>query len=78
MCIRDRCLLCLFLKSVEEDYDVPVIKYEEDPCLLYTSNMSVITEDGNFYTFDVKYAVEPLLLNVEMCDFCLLYTSRCV
>ena len=31
--------------------------------------MSVITEDGNFYTFNVKYADEPLLLNVEMCDF---------
>ena len=33
------------------------------------TNMSVITEDGNFYTFNVKYAAEPLLLNVEMCDF---------
>ena len=33
------------------------------------TNMSVITEDGNFYTFNVKYASEPLLLNVEMCDF---------
>ena len=31
--------------------------------------MSVITEDGNFYSFNVKYADEPLLLNVEMCDF---------
>ena len=31
--------------------------------------MSVITEDGSFYTFNVKYAAEPLLLNVEMCDF---------
>ena len=31
--------------------------------------MSVITEDGNFYTFNVRYADEPLLLNVEMCDF---------
>ncbi len=29
--------------------------------------MSVITEDGSFYTFNVKYAAEPLLLNVEMC-----------
>ena len=29
------------------------------------TNMSVITEDGNFYTFNVKYADEPLLLNVE-------------
>ena len=33
------------------------------------TNMSVITEDGSFYTFNVKYAAEPLLLNVEMCDF---------
>lgn len=33
------------------------------------TNMSVITEDGNFYTFNVKYADEPLQLNVEMCDF---------
>ena len=33
------------------------------------TNMSVITEDGSFYTFNVKYAQGPLLLNVEMCDF---------
>ena len=33
------------------------------------TNMSIITEDGAFYTFNVKYADEPLLLNVEMCDF---------
>ena len=33
------------------------------------TNMSVITENGSFYTFNVKYAAEPLLLNVEMCDF---------
>ena len=33
------------------------------------TNMSVITEDGNFYTFNVKYSDEPLLLNVEMKDF---------
>lgn len=33
------------------------------------TNMSVITEDGNFYSFNVKYTDEPLLLNVEMCDF---------
>ena len=33
------------------------------------TNMGVITEDGNFYTFNVKDADEPLLLNVEMCDF---------
>ncbi|MCD8282556.1 MAG: conjugative transposon protein TraN [Prevotella sp.] len=33
------------------------------------TNMSVITEDGSFYTFNVKYADEPLLLNIEMKDF---------
>ena len=33
------------------------------------TNMSVITESGSFYTFNVKYADEPLLLNVEMADF---------
>ena len=33
------------------------------------TNMSVITEDGAFYTFNVKYADEPLLLNIEMADF---------
>jgi len=33
------------------------------------TNMSVITEDGSFYTFNVRYADEPLLLNVEMKDF---------
>src|SRR3712207_5009438 len=33
------------------------------------TNMSVITEDGAFYCFNVKYADEPLLLNVEMTDF---------
>lgn len=33
------------------------------------TNMSVITEDGNFYTFNVKYVDEPLLLNIEMYDF---------
>ena len=31
--------------------------------------MSVITESGSFYTFNVKYADEPLLLNIEMADF---------
>ena len=31
--------------------------------------MSVITEDGSFYTFNVKYAKEPLMLNIEMADF---------
>ena len=33
------------------------------------TNMSVITESGSFYTFNVKYAHEPLLLNIEMKDF---------
>jgi len=33
------------------------------------TNFSVITEEGSFYTFNVKYADEPLLLNVEMKDF---------
>lgn len=33
------------------------------------TNFSVITESGSFYTFNVKYSDEPLLLNVEMKDF---------
>lgn len=33
------------------------------------TNMSVITESGSFYTFNIKYADEPLLLNIEMKDF---------
>lgn len=33
------------------------------------TNMSVITESGCFYTFNVKYSDEPLLLNIEMKDF---------
>lgn len=33
------------------------------------SNLSVITEDGNYYTFNVKYADEPVRLSVEMTDF---------
>lgn len=33
------------------------------------TNFSVITESGSFYSFNVKYADEPLLLNVEMKDF---------
>ena len=33
------------------------------------TNMSVITEDGSYYSFNVKYADEPLILNVEMKDF---------
>ena len=35
----------------------------------HETNMSVITESGSFYTFNVKYADEPLLLNIEMKDF---------
>jgi conjugative transposon TraN protein len=33
------------------------------------SNLSVITEDGSYYTFNVKYASEPVKLSVEMADF---------
>lgn len=33
------------------------------------TNISVITGSGCFYTFNVKYADEPLILNVEMKDF---------
>jgi conjugative transposon TraN protein len=33
------------------------------------TNFSVITEDGSFYSFNVKYADEPDKLNVEMKDF---------
>lgn len=33
------------------------------------TNMSVITEEGSFYTFNVRYADEPLKLNIEMKDF---------
>lgn len=33
------------------------------------TNFSVITDEGSFYSFNVKYAVEPLKLNVEMKDF---------
>jgi conjugative transposon TraN protein len=33
------------------------------------SNLSVITEDGSYYTFNVKYADEPVKLSVEMTDF---------
>lgn len=32
------------------------------------SNMAVITEDGAYYTFNVKYADEPVKLSVEMTD----------
>ncbi len=33
------------------------------------TNISVITDNDSFYTFNVKYADEPLLLNIEMADF---------
>lgn len=33
------------------------------------SNLSVITEDGAYYAFNVKYADEPVKLSVEMTDF---------
>lgn len=33
------------------------------------SNLSVITEDGAYYTFNVKYADEPVKLAIEMTDF---------
>jgi len=33
------------------------------------TNFSVITEEGSFYTFNVKYTNEPLLMSVEMKDF---------
>jgi conjugative transposon TraN protein len=33
------------------------------------SNLAVITEDGAYYTFNVKYADEPAKLSVEMADF---------
>lgn len=33
------------------------------------TNLSVICEDGSFYSYNVKYAEEPEKLNVEMKDF---------
>ena len=33
------------------------------------TNMAVITGDGSFYTFNVKYADEPRKLSIEMKDF---------
>lgn len=33
------------------------------------SNLAVITEDGSYYSFNVKYADEPKHLSVEMHDF---------
>ena len=33
------------------------------------TNLSVITDDGSYYTFNVKYAAEPVKLAIEMADF---------
>jgi len=33
------------------------------------TNFSVITEEGSFYTYNVRYAEEPQKLNIEMKDF---------
>ena len=33
------------------------------------TNLAVITEDGRYYSFNVKYADEPVKLSVEMKDF---------
>lgn len=33
------------------------------------TNLSVITEEGSFYSFNVRFAAEPLKLNIEMKDF---------
>ena len=33
------------------------------------TNLTVITDDGCFFTFNVKFEKEPLLLNIEMTDF---------
>ncbi|GHV15491.1 conjugative transposon protein TraN [Bacteroidia bacterium] len=33
------------------------------------SNLSVITEDGSYFSFNVKYADEPVKLSIEMADF---------
>ena len=35
----------------------------------FQSNLAVITEDGAYYTFNVKYADEPVKLSIEMTDF---------
>lgn len=35
----------------------------------HESNLAVITEDGAYYAFNVKYADEPVKLSVEMTDF---------
>lgn len=36
---------------------------------LSENNLSVITEDGSYYAFNVKYADEPVMLSIEMSDF---------
>jgi conjugative transposon TraN protein len=33
------------------------------------TNMAVITDEGSYYTFNIKYSDEPLKLNIEMKDF---------
>lgn len=33
------------------------------------TNMAVITEEGSYYTYNIKYADEPEKLNIEMKDF---------
>ncbi len=33
------------------------------------TNLAVITDNGYYYTFNVKYAAEPVKLNIEMQDF---------
>lgn len=33
------------------------------------TNMAVITDDGSYYTFNIKYSDEPQKLNIEMKDF---------
>lgn len=33
------------------------------------TNLSAITEEGSFYTFNIRYADEPVKLNIEMKDF---------
>ena len=33
------------------------------------TSLSVITEDGSYYVFNVKYADEPVKLSIEMADF---------
>ncbi len=40
-----------------------------DEYFLGETNMSVITDNGSFYTFNVKFALEPEKLNIEMQDF---------